>query len=234
MIYGQGNDEVQSVLFFGKDGCFYSRQALQYLNLLGFNVRAVLSKNRTENLPDDIMSWEGDYIICFRSYFLLPKSLLDRASSAAINFHPAPVEYPGSGCLNWALYDNADTYGVTAHIMNEKIDNGPIVECRRFPIFEQDDVTSLLARAHLKTFDLLVDITTGLALEGKDFLEKKLRASSNERWAGKARKMFEIDNLQVVDPNCSKEELERIIRATFTPDFPPEIRLHGYKFVLKF
>jgi len=225
--------DIPEVLFFGKNNCQYSQQALQHLKLLGFSVQAILSKNRSESLPEDISWWRGEYIFCFRSYFLLPKSLLDRASIAAINFHPAPTEYPGSGCLNWALYDNADTYGATAHLMNENIDNGSIVECRRFPILKQDNVTSLLARAHLKTFDLLIDIATGLALEGKSFLDKKLSASSNEKWAGNARKMFEIDNLQVVSPTCSKEELERIIRATYTPDFPPEIQLHGYRFILR-
>lgn len=45
--------------------------------------------------------------------------------------------------------------------------------------------------------------------------------------------MQEIDKLQIIAPSCTKEELERIIRATYTPDFPPRIELHGYTFVLK-
>lgn len=117
--------------------------------------------------------------------------------------------------------------------MDEKIDNGAIIECRRFPILKEDNVSTLLARAHLETFDLLVDTTNGLARDGESFLNKKLESSRNEKWTGKAKKMAEIDKLQVVSPNCSKEELERLIRATYTPDFPPEIHMHGYKFVLR-
>ena len=226
-------NDVPEVLFFGKYNCDYSQKIVQHLKLLGFNVQSFFSKNRSEFLPEEIKDWSGQYIICFRSYLLLPKSLLKRASIAAINFHPGPVEYPGSGCLNWALYNNADTYGATAHIMVEKIDNGPIIECRRFPILKEDDVKTLLARAHLGTFELLVDITTGLAREGESFLNYKLETSRNEKWSGKAKKMSEIDKLQVVSPNCSKEELERLIRSTYTLDFPPEIHLHGYKFVLR-
>jgi len=222
-----------SVLFFGKYNCQYSIKALEHLKHLGFEVQTVLSKNRTEKLPEDIGWWSGDYIICFRSYFIIPNSLLARAKIAAINFHPAPAEFPGSGCINWALYDNADTYGVTAHIMNEKIDNGTIIECRRFPILKQDNVNTLLARAHSKTYELIIDITTGLALDGEAYLNERITNSKNEKWTGLARKMFEIDNLQIVSPNSSKTELERVIRATYTPDFPPEIHLHGYKFVLK-
>jgi hypothetical protein len=45
--------------------------------------------------------------------------------------------------------------------------------------------------------------------------------------------MYEIDKLQTINLDCSKEELERVIRAKYTPDFPPEIHLHGYKFSLK-
>ena len=221
------------VLFFGRYDCHYSQKALKHIRRLDFDVESILSKNRNEKLPEDIGWWQGDYIICFRSYFLIPKSLLDRAKVAAINFHPGSVEYPGSGCLNWALYNNAEVYGVTAHIMNEKIDNGAIIECRRFPILKQDNVKTLLARAHSKTYDLILDITTGLAFDGKKYLEKNLRESKNEKWAGAARKMFEIDKLKIVDPNSTKEELESVIRATYTPSFPPEIHLHGYKFVLK-
>ena len=222
-----------SVLFFGKYNCQYSQKVLEHLRRLGFDVQSILSKNRNEKLPECIGSWQGDYIICFRSYFLIPKSLLDRAKVAAINFHPGSVEYPGSGCLNWALYDNAEVYGVTAHIMNEKIDDGAIIECRRFPILKQDNVKTLLARAHSKTYDLILDITTGLAFDGKKYLEKKLGDSKNEKWVGAARKMLELDRLKIVDPNSTKEELESVIRATYTPAFPPEIHLHGYKFVLK-
>lgn len=84
-----------SVLFFWKYNCQYSQQALEHLRRLDFDVQSILSKNRNEKLSEDIGSWQGGYIICFRSYFLIPKALLDRAKVAAINFHPGSIEYPG-------------------------------------------------------------------------------------------------------------------------------------------
>jgi methionyl-tRNA formyltransferase len=233
IIAAHNNSNKPGVLFFGKDNCQYSQQAYEHLEHLGFDVSAVFSKSRKERLPEDIGWWRGDYIICFRSYFVLPKWLIDRARIAAINFHPAPTEYPGSGCLNWALYDGATQYGATAHIMNEKIDNGAIIECRRFPILPQDNVRTLLARAHHKTYEMLSDITTGLALEGEAFLSQRLAESQHEEWRGQARRMNEIDKLQVVNVLCDQDELNKVIRATYTPEFPPVIHLHGYKFVLK-
>jgi methionyl-tRNA formyltransferase len=231
MHINKSNDT--KVLFFGKKDCSYSERLLAYLEHLGFNVVSILSTSRKEPLAENILQWHGDYIFCFRSYYILRKEFLARASIAAINFHPAPVEYPGSGCLNWALYENAGLYGATAHIMNEKVDNGTIIECRRFPILPQDSVTTLLERTHLKTFDLAVDITTGLAAAGKVFLDNKIAASQHEQWRGNARKIQDLDCLQIIEPSCSKQELERIIRATYTPDFPPAIHLHGYKFTLR-
>jgi len=222
-----------TVLFFGKNGCKYSDAALALLHFLKFDVQSVVSRNRSESLPEDIGWWQGDYIFCFRSYFVIPKSLLDRAKIAAINFHPAPPEYPGSGCLNWALYENSSFYGATAHIMNDKIDNGPIIDCRRFPVFPQDTVNTLLDRAHAKTYDLMVDTLSGIALDGRKYIERKLNDFKDEKWRGKARKMREIDELQKVSLNCPEEELNRIIRATHTEAFPPFIELHGHRFYLK-
>lgn len=171
---------IPHALFFGKRDCTYSEQAHALLKQLGFEVTAIWSKSRMERLPENIHAWHGDYIFCFRSYFILPLSLIHKAVIAAINFHPGPPEYPGSGCLNWALYDNAKQYGVTAHLMTEKIDNGAIVECRRFPILPKDDVGSLLAKAHRETYVMLADIVTGLAEEGESFLNSKLNAFKHE------------------------------------------------------
>jgi methionyl-tRNA formyltransferase len=225
--------DIPRVLFFGRHGCRYSQQTPEYLHRLGFEVAAIFSESRKEKLPEHLGSWHGDYILCFRSFFILPLHLINQARVAAINFHPAPAEYPGSGCLNWALYDGAAQYGVTAHLMNQKVDNGPIIECRRFSILPQDNVSTLLERTHQRCFDLMVDITAGLATGGKAYLQNKLAESAHEKWRGHGRKMREIDQLQIINPAISKAELDRVVRATYTPEFPPEIRLHGYRFVLK-
>ena len=218
------------VLFFGQKACGYSQKAYEFLQHLGWDVQPVWSINRTEKLPAEVNEWSGDYIFCFRSYFILRKPLLDRARVAAINFHPAPVEYPGSGCLNWALYDNSPIYGGTAHIMTAEIDQGAVVECRRFPVLPQDTVDTLLARAHLKTYDMIIDTATGLAVEGPAYLTRKLNESSHEKWRGKARKMHEIDALQNIPLSATAEETARIIRATHTAKFPPYVVFHGHKF----
>jgi hypothetical protein len=221
------------VLFFGRSGCDATEKALTLLKALGCEVYFVKSKGRGEGLPEDVRCWDGEYIFCFRSLFVLPKFLLDKATVAAVNFHPAPVEYPGSGCLNFALYDNAKQYGVTAHVMNEKVDNGAILACHRFPILPTDTVDTLLERTHLKLLNLFFDVVTDLVLGGKDALDKKIVSSVGEKWRGEATRMKDLERLQVIPVGISEIEIEKVIRATYTENFPPYIRLHGYDFVLK-
>jgi methionyl-tRNA formyltransferase len=221
------------VLFFGRSGCEGTSKALSLLKTLGCEITFVKSKGRGEGLPEDIGYWEGDYIFCFRSLFVLPKYLIEKAKIAAVNFHPAPVEYPGSGCLNFALYDNASQYGVTAHIMNEKVDNGAILKCQRFPIMPSDTVDTLLERTHLKLLNLFIDVAVELILGGAKSLEAMISSSNAEKWRGEATKMKDFEKLQVVPLSVTEVELQKIIRATYTENFPPYIDLHGYQFVLK-
>jgi len=223
----------KKVLFFGRAKCNATEELFDLLIQYGFNVTFVKSNRRGEKLPKDIGKWNGDYILCFRSLFVLPKALIDKASIAAINFHPAPPEYPGSGCINFALYDEVSEYGVTAHIMNELVDNGEILEVRRFPLKSSDNLPTVLARAHKELFNLCSDFIIGIYSKGEKFLKEKLELSKSEVWKGKARRLSELDVLQKIDTDVSERELKRLIRATYIKGYPPIIELHGFKFILE-
>lgn len=222
-----------SILFFGRSNCEASLMALNHLTRLGFKVTSIFSKAKGETLPSNIEEWSGDYIFCFRSKFILPKTLIEKAKVAAINFHPGSPEYPGSGCLNFALFENSKTYGVTCHLMTEKIDEGQIIECHRFLIEDMDTVNSLLEKTHRKLLKLFFDVTSGICNGGKIYLDESLRSSIAEKWSGIKRKIADLDRLSIVDKNIPQKELLRLIRATYTTNFPPKVVLHGYEFFLK-
>ena len=48
----------------------------------------------------------------------------------------APPEFPGRDPHHWAIYRGAKTYGVTCHVMTDRVDEGAIVAVERFPIVE--------------------------------------------------------------------------------------------------
>ncbi len=227
-----GQTSGKNVLFFGQKDCEYSNKAYEFLVRLDCDITAVWSKNRGEKRPDDIGCWRGDYIFCFRSYYILPKMFIEQANIGAINIHPAPPEYPGSGCLNWALYEGTNVYGVTAHLMDEDVDHGDILKVKRFSIFENDNVQSLLERTHSQALTLFFDVINDL-FKSNHQLSIFSDISKKEKWNGKARKIKEIDQMSIIEPGIERDELRRRIRAFHTTKFPLTINLNNQKFVLK-
>ena len=221
------------VLFLGRAGCWRTTKALNHLINLGFDVSFTESLDRKSSQKVEIEAWEGDYIFCFRSLFVVPNALLEKAKLASVNFHPGPPEYPGSGCLNFALYDQKNEYGVTSHLMTKLIDDGRIIKCVRFPIRENDSVSTLLERTHDELLALFYEVTREISSKGVKFINKSLKESFSEKWDGPARKLAELNELQQITPNISEMEIDKIVRATFTEAYPTKMLLHGYEFVLK-
>ena len=54
--------------FFGRDECSATNKLLDKINQHGFDATFVSSRRREETLPDELNLWEGDYILCFRSF----------------------------------------------------------------------------------------------------------------------------------------------------------------------
>jgi methionyl-tRNA formyltransferase len=179
-----------------------------------------------EPLPADIQSWEGDYIVSYLSRWVVPDVVLQRARKAAINFHPASPEYPGIGCNNFALYENASEYGVTCHHMAPKVDTGRIIAVRRFPVYPEDDVAALLQRTYEHQMTLFFEIVERIA-QGKEL------PASTETWkrAPFTRKQF--NELFRITPDLSKEEIARRVRAVSYGPYQPYVELGGYRFEYK-
>ena len=45
--------------------------------------------------------------------------------------------------FNFAIFDLAIQFGVTAHIMNPKVDTGKIIGVKRFPISKEDVIDTM-------------------------------------------------------------------------------------------
>lgn len=73
-------------------------------------------------------------LISFLTDVVVPRDILALPGPEPYNIHPGPPEIPGVRPEVFAIADNATEFGVTAHVMAPKVDSGPIVFCRRFPI----------------------------------------------------------------------------------------------------
>jgi methionyl-tRNA formyltransferase len=214
-----------SLLFLGKSGDADCTRALEFCQSKFDPVTHCLGK-WGDPLPEYVRGWQGDYIVSYLSRWVIPDALLQRAHKAAINFHPASPEYPGIGCTNFALYENAKEYGATCHHMAPAVDTGPIIAVRRFPIYPEDDVATLLKRTYENQIALFFEIAQYMA-EGKEL------PISDEAWTRRPFTRKEFNELFRITPEQSKEEIQRRIRAVSYAPFEPYVELKGYRFEYK-
>jgi methionyl-tRNA formyltransferase len=214
-----------SVLFLGKRDDAQCSEALRFCTARFSNVVSYLGEWH-EPRPPELARWEGDFIISYLSRWVVPSDTLRRSRVAAINFHPAPPEYPGIGCTNFALYDEASEYGVTCHHMAPSVDTGPIIAVRRFPILPTDNVASLLARTYKEQLALFYEIA-GLIADGVPL------PVSAERWTRPPFTRAQFTQLSRITPDMSKDEVRRRVRATTFGSWKPVVDIHGYVFELK-
>ena len=214
-----------SILFLGKKDGEYVEKALKFCQLNFNDVTACLGR-WGDSLPEDIGRWEGEYIISYLSRWIVPEYLLKKAKIAAINFHTGSPEYPGIGCNNFALYEDAKEYGVTCHHMLSHADTGPIIAVKRFPVFKSDSVDTLLSRTYDYQLVLFYEIASTI-LEGKKI------PVSEEKWARRPFTRKEFNELGRVTPNMSKGEIAKRVRATTFDIWKPTVELQGFIFEFK-
>jgi len=214
-----------SVLFLGKKKDEHAEKALRFCQLNFTDVTAHLGK-WGDPLPEDIGWWDGEYIVSYLSRWVVPEYLLQKAKVAAINFHPASPDYPGIGCNNFALYEEAKQYGVTCHHMAPRVDTGAIIAVKRFSVSATDDVATLLSRTYDYQLVLFYEIAS-LIHEGKGL------PVSEERWTRKPFSRKEFNELGRITPDMTKEEIAKRIRATTFGVWRPTVELQGFVFELK-
>lgn len=174
-------------------------------------------------LPDSLRGQTFDATISFVSPWIVPQWLLD-ASGVALNFHPGPADYPGTGCYNFALYDGASTYGAVCHHMKSKVDTGDIVKEVLFPVIASDTIESLKLRTMTSMLEMFHEIVFLLATAAP--LPRAARG-----WMRKPYTRKELEALATLSTDMTPDEIQRRVRATSYPGFPgPSIEVGGVTF----
>ncbi|MCC7117601.1 MAG: hypothetical protein IT310_03665 [Anaerolineales bacterium] len=216
---------TSSLLFLGKVDDADCLRALDFCKTHFANLTHCLGK-WGDPLPESIRKWRGDYVVSYLSRWVVPEELLNNAKIAAINFHPASPEYPGIGCNNFALYENAAEYGATCHHMAGKVDTGKIIAVKRFPVYPEDNVETLLARTYENQIALFLEII-GMLAKGEAL------PTSSETWTRPPFSRKQFNELFVIQPEMSAAEIQSRIRAISYKHWQPYLEIHGYKFEYK-
>lgn len=195
-----------SVLFLCKKDNAYAARAAEFVQS-HFSNSIVFSGSRKDKLPAEVLAWKGELLISFISSWIIPAQLLGNASVAAINFHPGSPDYPGTGCTNFAFYDGAEEYGVTAHHMKPVVDTGSIIEVKRFPLRQTDTVYDVTQHCYELIEKQFYEIMECI-LQGRPLPQ------SSEQWTRKPYTRKQLDELCEIKPGMTNEEIERRIKAT--------------------
>ena len=117
-----------------------------------------------EKLGENISHLDPDLIILAGFMKVLPKSFVAKFSPRIINIHPALLpSFPGAHAVKDALASGARETGATVHIVDEGVDNGPILAQEAVTVLPADDENTLHERIKLVEHKLLIDTVKFLA-----------------------------------------------------------------------
>jgi len=201
-----------SIILFGKADDFFCEQAVDFIKQHFSNTNIYLGK-RGKPFPEAALKWKGDLLISYLSPWIIPGRLLDVSAMANINFHPGPSEYPGIGCTNFAIYNDAASFGITCHHMRKKVDTGKIIVEKRFHVYESDTVFSLTRRCYSHILTVFYDVMS-MVLDGKKLPETDIE------WKRAAYTRKELNALCRLTLDMGEEEISRRIKAVTFPNAP--------------
>tara|TARA_S200000501_G_scaffold276234_1_gene260091 strand:+ start:140 stop:1348 length:1209 start_codon:yes stop_codon:yes gene_type:complete len=218
------------VIFFARESDPYSLEIFRLLKLTFRNVEAVWSKTFNEKINLKNLK-SCDYIFCFRSYLILKKSTLQKAKIAAINFHPSTPQYRGVGGVNYAVYNKSKYFGVTAHLMDEKIDHGKIFDVVKFKMDNKYSIQNLLEKTHFEQFKQASRIIKNISLQD-NYLSHKLHMNKF-KWSKKISNLKKLNEFYKIKKTDTKNMIQKKINSTVYKNYLPYILINGKKFILE-
>ena len=196
--------------------------------LLGHNaaitVLTIESVEQLNALSSDVL--RRARLIGFATPVIVPKSILDQIGYGAVNFHPGPPSYPGWAPAHFALYDRAEEFGATVHIMVEKVDAGPILDLALFPIPPGASVFGLEGMAYARLAFLFWRMARELACS------PSLPSPLPAEWGKRKYSRRSYLSMCEIPLDISKSEFDRRMRVFGGNYFgvAPTVKLHGIEF----
>ena len=220
------------VLFIGRSKCQYTKKIKNLLKKKSKKFYYFESNKIGEKINNKYLKPNYDYIFCFRSFYILKKNILKKVKKAAINFHAGPPEYRSIGCINYAVYENSKFYGCTAHLINEKIDDGKIMDVKKFSIGRKDSISKILNKTYKIMSSQAISLINQIKIN-PNLIENQIEKNKKIKWSNKIKKIKDLNKFYIINKNIKKKDFLNKIRATNTLKFKPYIKLYGKKFILE-
>ncbi|WP_149359299.1 methionyl-tRNA formyltransferase [Lolliginicoccus suaedae] len=167
---------------------------------------------------DALAAAEPDIIVANNWRTWLPPEVFNAPRHGTLNIHDSLLpKYTGFSPLIWAVINGEPEVGLTAHMMDDELDAGPIVLQRSTAVGPRDTVTDLFHR----TVDMIGPITL-------DALERIDNGTATYTPQDRSQATFfhkrSIEDSRI-DWNWPAEVLERLVRAQSDP-YPNAFTFH--------
>jgi methionyl-tRNA formyltransferase len=149
----------------------------------------------------------GRRLIAFSTSVIVPKAILNGLSLESYNFHSGPPTYPGSHPASFAIYEGAKYFGVTAHLMEEKVDCGSIVAVEWLEIQKNARFMEL----EIKAYELLLNIFANLAAHFA--ISNDPLPVIDAHWSGLKRTEAEFVSMKRLEADMDEAEIRLRFRA---------------------
>lgn len=176
--------------------------------LTGVNPDARVRRAATpQALRRSVKDLDGDVrLLSFLNDLIVPSDVLSALRLAPYNIHGGPPEYPGSHANSFAIFDAATSYGVTAHEISPRVDEGAIVGVERFAMPPRPERLALADIAFAAAIRLYARVASRCAVSRAPL------AAIGESWGGRKTTKAEFAALCARMPFCEAER-ERLVRA---------------------
>ncbi len=165
------------------------------------------------NAPEivaQIKALRPDFIFSFYYRNMLKKAVLDIPTRGAFNMHGSLLpKYRGRVPVNWAIIRGERETGSTLHVMNEKPDNGAIVDQQAVPILPNDTALEVFHKVTCAAEIALDRCLPELIAGSARFLPQDL--SQGGYFGGRRPEDGKIDWLQ------SAQTIHNLVRAVAPP-----------------
>ncbi len=135
------------------------------------------------------------------------------------------------GTANFALYNNEKKFGVTAHLINEKIDDGEILNVKKFKIKKTDNLKDLLNKAYKQQILQVYELLESLINNNFDY-NIHIKKFKKLKWSKQIYTKKKLSKLYQIKININKTILKKKLRATIYKNYHPYINLNNKKVYL--
>lgn len=217
------NHEITGALFSGANKNM--KKKFKYV-CKKYDIDVLKELPKAENIS------KNDIMLSVQHDSIVPQKVLSEVSEVSVNLHMAPLpEYRGCNQFSFAIIDNADIFGTTFHVMDPEVDSGDIIFERRFSVPKKCWVKDLY---DITTHESVIMFKNkiGNIIEGRYSKTPQKKLIEERGTSYHYRK--EIEDIKEINLSWSKERIQRHIRATSMPGYPPPYTIvDGRKVSLK-